>query len=285
MTLPPLHGLDAWLAEREALAPDLRPDCEKRVLWANGARPTPWAIVYVHGFSASRREVSPFAERVGEGLGANVFATRLTGHGQDGDAMARATLRDWRADVAEALAVGRLLGDRVLAVSCSTGCTLLTLALASGEQIGGAVMLSPNFGLRLRRLQVALDAPFAAHWVPLLVRRPQRPPSASEASGIWTSGYPVQAYVPMAKAVRAVRRADLETIRVPALFVHSEADQIVDPGLTAAVMRRWGGPTNHIAPSPGAGDDPMAHVIAGDALSPGQTESLVRATLDWARRL
>lgn len=285
MTLPPLEGLDAWLAEQEAQVPGIRPGCEKRITWADGPRRTPWSVVYIHGFSASRREVSPYPEDIAKGLGANLFGARLTGHGQDGAAMGRATLRDWRADVAEALAIGRALGDRVLAVSCSTGCTVLTLALAGGEAVDATTMLSPNYGLRLRRLQAALDAPFAARWAPVVMRRPQRPPAASHASGIWTSDFPVQAYVPMAEAIRAVRRADLDSIRAPGLFVHSDADQVIDPALTAAVMRRWGGPTRHIAPVPGQGDDPMAHVIAGDALSPSQTAPLVATTLDWVRAL
>ena len=285
MTLPPLYGLDAWLAEREAQVPSLRPGCEKRIDWIDGPRRTPWAVVYIHGFSASRREVSPYPEKVAAGLGGNFFGTRLTGHGQDGAAMGRATLRDWRADVAEALAIGRALGEKVLAISCSTGCTVLTLALAGGDRVTATTMLSPNYGLRMRRLQAALDAPFAEHWAPLLMRRPQRPPAASHASGIWTDGFPVRAYVPMAQAIRAVRRADLDSIRAPGLFVHSALDQVVDPGLTAAVMRRWGGPAHHIAPVPGQGDDPMAHVMAGDALSPGQTAPLVAATLNWVRAL
>ena len=285
MTLPALEALDAWLADREARVPGLRPGCEKRVAWADGPRRAPWSVVYIHGFSASRREVSPYPEMVAEGLGANLFGTRLAGHGQDGEAMGRATLAEWRADVAEALAIGRALGDRVLAISCSTGCTVLTLALASGEEVAATALLSPNYGLRLRRLQAALDAPFAAHWAPFLMRRPQRPPAGSHISGIWTSGFPVRAYVPMAEAVRAIRRADLDAIRAPALFIHSASDQVVDPALTAAVMRRWGGPSRHLPPTPGQGDDPMAHVIAGDALSPSQTEPLVRATLDWLRTL
>lgn len=285
MTLPPLEGLDAWLAGREGQVPALRPGCGKRVLWADGPRRTAWAVVYIHGFSASRREVSPYPERVAEGLGANLFATRLTGHGQDGPAMGRASLADWRRDLGEALAIGRLLGERVLAVACSTGATLLTLALASGGRAEGAVMLSPNYGLRLRRLQALLDAPWAAHWAPLLVRGLQGPPAANVASGIWSSGYPVRAYAPMAEAVRAVRRADLEIIRAPALFAYSDADQIVDPALAEAVQRRWGGPVRRLALVPGPDDDPMAHVMAGDALSPGQTGPLASATLDWAATL
>lgn len=284
MTIPPLRDLDSWLAEREAQLPAIRPGCEKRVLWAAGMERTPWSVVYIHGFSASRRELSPYAEKVAEDLGANLFGTRLTGHGRDGPAMAQATLGDWRADLAEALAIGRALGDRVLAISCSTGGTLLTLALAGGEDITGAVMVSPNYGVKTRRVQAMLDAPLASRWGPLVMRGEVGAPVA-DVGGIWTPRYSVRAYVPMAEAVRAVRRADLDGIRVPTLFAFSEADQIVDPHLTTAVMRRWGGPVRRLAMQPGPGDDPSAHVLAGDAKSPGQTARLVRQTVDWARGL
>lgn len=283
--IPRLPAIDAWLAEGEARAPALRPGCEKRVIWADGPKRTSWSVVYVHGFSASRREVSPYSEEVARGLGANWFGTRLAGHGQDGAAMDRASLRQWRQDVAEAFALGGAIGERMLVVACSTGCTLVTLELADGAQADGAVMLSPNYGLRFRRLQVALDAPFAAHWVPLLSRGPKGPPAGKAGSGIWTSGYSARAYAPMAQSVRSIRRADLEHIRVPALFAFADEDQVVDPGLSAALMRRWGGPSRRLVLRPGPDDDPMAHVMAGDALSPGQTEGLVTATLDWVRGL
>lgn len=283
--IPPLGNLDAWLAEGEARAGGVRPGCERRVTWAAGPARTPWSVVYVHGFSASRREASPWPERVARGLGANLFGARLTGHGQDGEAMDRARLRDWRADVAEAFAIGRALGERLLVLSCSTGCTLVALAMAGGERADGAAMLSPNFGLTFRRLQAALDAPFAAAWAPLLIRGRQGPPAANVESGIWTSGYTVRAYAPMAEAVRAARRADFESIHAPALFAFSEADQVVDPGLTTQVMRRWGGPVREVRLASGPGDDPSNHVLAGDALSPGLTDRVVAETLDWARPL
>jgi pimeloyl-ACP methyl ester carboxylesterase len=103
------------------------------VTWAGDTERTPWSVVYIHGFSASRREVSPYPERLAEASGRQLLrhppdrATGRTARHEPGD------LRDWRADVAEALAIGRALGERVLAVSCSTGSTLLTLALAGGE--------------------------------------------------------------------------------------------------------------------------------------------------------
>ncbi len=285
MIVPPLGELDAWLADREAQVPFLRPGCEKRVVWQAGPRRTEWSVVYVHGFSASRREASPWPERVAEDLGANYFGTRLTGHGQDGAAMDRATFREWRSDVAEAFAIGGTLGDRLLILSCSTGSTLVTLALANGEQVAGSAMLSPNYGVRLRRLQAALDSPFASIWIPLLVRGPQGPPAANAQSHIWTTGYTTRAYAPMAQSVRAVRRADLGRIHAPALFAYSDNDMVVSPVLSEAVMRHWGGPATRLALERGPADDPMSHVLAGDALGPSQTEGVVSATLDWARSL
>lgn len=284
MTPPALGDLDAWLAAREAEVPRLRPGCAKRVVWARPGERTPLALVYVHGFSASGREVSPLPERVAEGLGANLFLARLAGHGQDGAAMGEATLPEWRADVTEALAVGRALGRRVLLMGCSTGCTLITLALAEGEMAAGAALLSPNFGVASRRIQLLLDLPVVRTVVPRLMPGVRGEEATGEAAGIWTAGWPARALIPMAQAVRAVRRAPLDLIRTPALFAFSDRDQVVDAAATGSVMARWGGPATALRPAPVAGGDPMNHVLAGP-LSPGGTEGLVRDVLAWARAL
>lgn len=284
MSLPPLGELDGWLAAREAEVPKLREGCAKRVAWARPGERTPVSLVYVHGFSASGREVSPLPERVAEGLGANLFLTRLAGHGQDGGAMGEATLRGWRADMAEAFAIGRHLGGRVLVMACSTGCTLVTLALAQGAPAAGAILLSPNFGLASRRIQLLLDLPVVGTVVPRLMRGTRGEPALGEAAGIWTQGWPARALIPMAAALRAVRRSPLDHIRAPALFAFSDADQVVDAVQTRAVMRRWGAPVAHLSLAPTPGGDPMNHVPAG-ALNPGGTEPLVRASLAWAQEL
>ncbi len=284
MRLPPLAGLDAWLAEREADVPRLREGCAKRVLWARPGEPTALSLIYVHGFSASGREVSPLPERVAEGLGANLFLARLTGHGQDGAAMGEASLRDWRADVAEAFAIGRALGRQVLVMACSTGCTLVTLALAEGEPAAGAILLSPNFGLASRRIQLLLDLPVVRTVVPRLVPGARGEPARGAAAGIWTEGWPARALIPMAAALRAARRSPLDHVRAPALFAFSDRDRVVDPVSTRAAMARWGAPVAHLALAPTPGGDPMNHVPAG-ALNPGGTEPLARASLAWARAL
>jgi esterase/lipase len=253
------------------------------VAWARPGERTQLSLIYVHGFSASGREVSPLPERVAEGLGANLFLARLAGHGQDGAAMGEASLRDWRADMAEALAIGRALGERVLVMACSTGCTLVALALAEGEPAAGAILLSPNFGLASRRIQLLLDLPVVRTVVPRLVPGTRGEP-APGAAGLWTQGWPARALIPMAATLRAARRSPLDHIRAPALFAFSDRDRVVDPVSTRAAMARWGAPVTHLALAPTPGGDPMNHVPAG-ALNPGGTEPLARASLAWARAL
>jgi len=136
--LPPLAELDGWLAAREAAVPDLRPDAARRIVWADaaGAR-TDWAVVYLHGFSASGEEIRPVPDAVAAALGANLFFARLSGHGRDGAAMAEASVADWMADTAEALAIGRALGERVLVIGTSTGAALATAAAHDAEMSEG----------------------------------------------------------------------------------------------------------------------------------------------------
>ena len=70
----------------------------------------------------------PLPDKVAAALGANLFYTRLTGHGQDGAAMAEGSVNAWINDYAEAIAIGRAIGDKVVVIGTSTGASLATWA-------------------------------------------------------------------------------------------------------------------------------------------------------------
>lgn len=274
-------ALPGWLEAQEATVPGIRPGAQKQVIWAAtpGAR-TPWAVVYVHGFSATLQEIRPVPDRVAQGLGANLFFARLTGHGQDGAALAAATAGDWRRDMAEALEIGARLGDRVLVIGTSTGATLAALAAAEGQAMDGLVLVAPNFALRSRAAAL-LDMPLARHWAPLLVG-PERgfdPRNAAHGQW-WTTRYPTVALLPMGALVRLARQTDFAQARVPVLVLFSPRDYVIDPQAALRVAANWGGPAGVTEIDPGPQGD--AHVIAGDVLSPGGTDAAVRAIADFA---
>lgn len=281
-------GVDAWFAAREAGVPNLRPGAEKRVLWAGEPETrTDWALVYVHGFSAAPDEIRPVPDLVAEGLGANLVFTRLKGHGQDGAAMAEATVEGWMHDVAEALAVGRRIGGRVLLMGTSTGATLATLALheAMAEGLAGVVFVSPNY--RVADPKSALITwPGARTWLPWLAGREIGfEPRNAEHGRLWTTRYPSRALLPMGAAVREVHRRPHEAARIPALFLFDPGDSIVDHRVTRRVAVRWGAPATVHEVTVGPGGDPARHVIAGDVMSPGMSAPLAGRVLDWVRTL
>lgn len=281
-------GVDAWLAAQEAEVPNLRAGAEKRVHWAAAPETrTDWAVVYVHGFSAAADEIRPVPDMVADGLAANLVFTRLKGHGRDGPAMGEATVQGWMEDLAEALGIAHLIGQRVLVMGTSTGGTLITLALheTMGRDVDGVVLVSPNF--RVADPKSALITwPGARWWLPWLAGREIgfEPRSATHGQ-FWTSRYPSLALLPMGAAVRAVHRRRHEDVTTPALFVFDPGDQIVDHRVTKAVAERWGGPAEVHEVTLGPEDDPSRHLVAGAVLSPAMSVPVAEKVLAWARAL
>lgn len=281
--------LDAYLADAEATVPNLRADVERRIVWAGeaGAK-TPLSVVYVHGFSASSGEIQPVPERVAQALGANLHYARLTGHGRDGDAMAEATVGAWLNDMAEALAIGRRIGDRVLVISTSTGGTLSAYAAQDPDMakgVAGMVFVSPNFRIN-RSDAFMLTLPMVETWLPIVAGPTRSWEPMNEGHGTyWTNEYPTVAVAPMAALVAHVKGLDKGAAQTPGLFLYAEADQVVDAEATKQVAAEWGGPSQQAAFVMGPGDDPFAHVIAGDILSPGQTERAIEVITEWAQGL
>lgn len=278
----------AWLAAEEAQHPGITPGTAKQVIWAGApGRKTPVAVVYLHGFSATSAEIRPVPDQVAQALGANLYFTRLTGQGLDGAALGAATPEDWLADTAEAMAIGRRLGDRVLVIATSTGGTLAALAAVDPDlsrDMAGVVLISPNFRTKAWKTRL-LDLGFAPDWVPLLAGTEVRfTPATPGDATYWTNAYPMSALFHLATLLRAARGQDYSRARMPMLMIYVPRDQTVDEATGVALMSDWGGPHESWTPVLTPQDDGAAHVITGDLRSPNQTAPFVQHILDWARR-
>ena len=147
-----LYQVEDHIKIAEMKIADIRSGLEKSIVWAGAPNHrTRYAIVYIHGFSASKEELRPVPDLIAASLGANIFYTRLTGHGRTVDAMREVSVSAWMQDLAEAFKVGTVIGDKVIIVSCSTGGTLVATGIANGvflKKLSSTVFFSPNFGVR-----------------------------------------------------------------------------------------------------------------------------------------
>jgi pimeloyl-ACP methyl ester carboxylesterase len=142
-------SLEAYIALKER-AHKLKPDNHARIVWADSTRSrTPYAVVYLHGFSASQKEGDPVHRRFASEFGCNLYLARLADHGIDTvDAMINFTTDRWWASAREALAIGKRLGDKVIIMSTSTGGTMaLALAAAFPDDVHALINMSPNIAI------------------------------------------------------------------------------------------------------------------------------------------
>ena len=281
--------IEAWLADTErqmAAQFALIPGTEKRVTWhgAAGAR-TPYAVVSLHGFSATRQETAPLAERVAAALGANLFETRLSGHGHTEQPMHEVRAEDWLADTAEALAIGARLGDRIVVIGTSTGGTL-ALAMSSHQAaraVSDIVLISPN--VQPTDSNAAWLTRPAGPLIARLIAGDTRSWDAhnERQARYWSTRYPIEA------AIEVMRLVDMLNARLPMqleqnLFVMlSPRDTVVSPAATKQAYERIDAPRKALIEVEDAGD-PSNHVLAGDILAPASTDDVAATIVDFVLR-
>lgn len=143
----PPADVDAWIAERRAAsaAAGAWEGAEERLVRHRAGR-AGVAMVYVHGFGATRAEGEAVMDLLAREWGANLYYVRLPGHGTNMDDHARAEPAQYFDTVAEALAAAQLLGESVVLVGTSTGGLLATWAAATyPERVDALVVASPLY--------------------------------------------------------------------------------------------------------------------------------------------
>ena len=277
--------LDAYLRTSEARFDDLTPGTEKTIVWhdSTSKQRTPLSVVYLHGFSASRQETAPLSDFVARALGANLFYTRLTGHGLPGAALGDASVNDWINDAIEALDVGHALGEEVVVIGTSTGATLATWVLSHTEfqtNVRANVMISPNFAPKDRSARVALW-PWGRQIIRAAIGKLRKwEPRNAEQERYWTTVYPVEAIVTMMSLVDVVDETDLSKLRTPTLVLYAELDDVISVEKIKDRFVEIGAERKDlIAVDTSSVSD--SHVIAGDIVSPARTQSVADKIVDW----
>lgn len=263
-----LAVLEKEISQAEAALP-LRPNNEARIVWQDSLKRTALVLLYLHGFSASQMEGHPTHRRVAEHLGANLYLARLAGHGYRQN-----NLEDFSAEAAwedakTALARALQLGDEVIIMGTSTGCTFgLTLAAYFPDKVRALINLSPNIRVANPAAPL-LTAPWGAQLGRLVEGERRRiVPDTNLYARYWDTLYTMNAVVELQNLLENTMVPNtFERIHCPVLSLYyyrnaKAHDQIVDLERIEWMHEQLGtpdslhytkalpGPGNHVIGSP-----------------------------------
>ncbi len=160
--------VESYLGEKDLEIKDLKPGTESYLIWNDTLlkNKTEYVVVYLHGFSASGEEGGdvhvPFAAH----FGANLLVPRLYDSGRKSiDTYKDLTPTQMMNAAKEAVALGKLLGDKIILMSCSTGGTYSAYLAAHHPEIHSLFMYSPNIDLHDKMSNAILHP-----WGPSILR-------------------------------------------------------------------------------------------------------------------
>ena len=270
------QDLNDYLKQQESRFNNIIPNTEKNIVWANGnQQATEYSIVYLHGFSATRQEIEPVPRILANRLNANIFYTRLSGHGRTGQSLALASSEDWLEDARQAWEIGSRLGEKVIILSVSTGGTLSTWISAQpfAKDLYAQIMISPNFDVADKSAHI-LTWPMGLTMAKWLVGAERGyEPATPEQALYWTTRYPLEASKHLMELVDTVAAIDKNSISAPTLIIYSPNDRVIDTQAVRDNFEQFGSNTKQLIQFLDSSDKGQ-HVLAGDIVSPGSNEAL-----------
>ncbi len=265
----------------------IKPDNQARVVWANDSvhTKTVYAIVYLHGFSASQEEGDPVHRNLAKQFGANLYLSRLSAHGIDtSDALLNMTATSLWETAKEAYAIGKQLGEKVIIMGTSTGGTLALQLAAAYPEIAGLVLLSPNIAINDPNAWIT-NNPWGLQIARLVKGGKMNiiPNKTDEYKKYWNQAYRLEAVTELQELLETtMNKKTFEKIQQPLLTLYyykneKEQDPVVKVSAMKEMFEEVSTPAamKRMIPIPNAG----SHVLG----SPIQSKDIVTVEKEAAK--
>ena len=245
-------ALEAYISKQEAKH-KIKPDNEARITWFNDSlrQPTDYAVVYLHGFSASQEEGDPVHYEFAQKFGCNLYLSRLYAHGIDTtEPLANFTAEGLWQSALEAYAIGKRLGKKVILLSTSTGGTLALKLAAVFPEIAGIILLSPNIAINDPNAWL-LNNPWGLQ-IAYLVTGKHRTVSDTTAiyAQYWNNRYTTRSLVQLEELLEStMKESTFRQVKQPVLMLYyykdeDHQDQVVKVSAMKRMFNQLGTPAS-----------------------------------------
>ncbi len=283
-----LMELNDFINQREANIPNLRPNNEARIIWYDSVPTvTEYSMVYLHGFSASQEEGAPIHTQLASTFGCNLYLPRIAGHGLvEEEAMLDLTAKEMMESAAEAIAIGKTIGKKVILIGTSTGGTY-GLYLAENEPDISAILLySPNIEIYDKN-SALLPKPWGVHLARLVKgSKYNQWPLDSVSGNYWTNKYRLEVLAQLRAMVDATMTTEtFKSVTQPVfLGYYYRNDTAQDNTVSVPAMLRMfdelGTPPDRKSKQAFANAN---HHVIGSYLTSGAVEEVYDATAKFLK--
>lgn len=201
-----LQKLEKQINEREASVPNVKPDNEARIIWAEAYeyQKSPYSLVYLHGFSASQGEGDPLHISFAQRYNCNLYLSRLQAHGLTAEEpMVELSPEGLVESAREAVKIGKQIGEKVILMSTSTGGTLSLYLASEDPDIFSLILYSPNIDIADPSSSL-LVGPWGLQLARLVMGSNYRTFEGPEGTKqFWTTKYRIEALVALKALVKA----------------------------------------------------------------------------------
>lgn len=219
----------------------VKKDNDAEIVWADTSKKkTPYAIVYLHGFSASKMEGAPTHLNVAKKFGCNLYLARLSQHGIDTtEELMNMTADNLWETAKQAYAIGKQLGDKVILMGTSTGGTLALQLAATYPDVAGLILYSPNIAVNDPNAWL-LNNPWGLQ-IARMVKGTNYNiiPSDSVYAKYWNTKYRLEALVSLEELLEnKMTKATFQSIKQPVLTLYYYKDeQHQDPVVKVSAIK------------------------------------------------
>ena len=277
--IPALDELQVFIANQESKH-KLKSDNQARIVWANDSlkSKTEYAIVYLHGFSASQEEGNPVHRNIAQKFGCNLYLSRLAQHGIDTvDQLIALTADDYWESAKQALFIGKKLGNKVILMGTSTGASqALQLAAAYPNDVAALVLYSPNIEINNPNAWL-LNNPWGLQIARMVIGSNYLTPEDTTRAyaKYWNTPYRLEATVSLQEMIESSMKPEtFNRVHQPVLLLYyfqdeNHQDKIVKVSAMEKMFDQLGTPSakkmKH--PIPNAGDHVLCSPIKSGAVT------------------
>jgi len=244
------EDIDAYLEKQESEVSDIYPYAEKTVLWNNSNKNrTKYSIVFIHGFTTTGYQSKEFLNKLSSELDANLFMTRLSGHGVPYEGTKQMQIDKIMYDVSEAIIIGEKIGENVILVGHSLGGALSMLAADDevlSKKIDTLVLFAPgnsgfsSFAFANTLISSLVDRTGSLCWlIDCDPRSFMELPDDEKWENYFATDFDTNIFYQIARIPFATDRISYDTISTSALVFYDENDRLVNASKLKSNFKKW----------------------------------------------